>query len=150
MKEVRNQNRELERGCGSRRNTIVGLSIALGVFAASTLGLGIAYGISQSNLNRNETQLENVYQKNLYDLVESVNNSETKLSKVLASKDRDFQNKTLVEVSQSTTLCWKQRTRTCCSGSTLKSRRRRADVQPYNLGRRNRRVRKPVPGNREP
>ena len=75
MKEVRNQNRELERERGSRRNTIVGLSIALGVFAASTLGLGIAYGISQSNLNRNETQLENVYQKNLYDLVESVNNS---------------------------------------------------------------------------
>ena len=94
----------LEKREKSKRRTITALSVALGAFAAATLGLSVAYGVSMKKEQNYSAQLENVYQKNLYDLVESVNNTETKLSKVLASDDKDFQNKTLVEVAHNTEL----------------------------------------------
>ena len=67
------------------KSLVIGLSIAVGVLGLSTIGLGVAYGCMASTSNDYAIQLENVYQKNLYDLVESVNNTETKLSKILAS-----------------------------------------------------------------
>lgn len=88
----------------NRKATIVGLTIATGILGATTLGLGIAFGISESAMMSYGTELENVYQKNLYDLVESINNTETKLGKILVSTDADFQNKTLVEVAHNTEL----------------------------------------------
>lgn len=88
----------------SRKKVIVGLTIATSILGATTIGLGIAYGITQSSVSNYETQIENVYKKNLYDLVESINNAETKLSKILVSSDVDFQNKTLVEVAHNTDL----------------------------------------------
>ena len=51
-----------------------------------------------------EVQLENVYQKNMYDLVESVNNVETKLSKVLASNSPTYQKKMLSEIASNSEL----------------------------------------------
>ena len=106
-KELKNENKKLERSNNGKKGKIVGLSIALGVLGLSTIGLSVAYGMSMSQASSYGTQLENVYQKNLYDLVESINNTETKLGKVLASTDRDFQSKTLVEVSNNTELAEK-------------------------------------------
>lgn len=86
------------------KNLVIGLSVAVGILGASTIGLATAYGLAQSSSNEYSIQLENVYQKNLYDLVESINNTETKLSKILAASEGDLQKKLLVEVSQNAEL----------------------------------------------
>ena len=55
------------------------------ILSIAVVALGILYGISMSSLNSYQATLENVYQKNFYELVDEVNNAETKLNKVLAS-----------------------------------------------------------------
>lgn len=101
-------NNEESKGLKERANrktgAIIGLSIVSGILLASTIGLGIAYGVEQSTLNNYGTSLENIYQKNLYDLTESVNNLEIKLSKVLASNSSSIRKKLLVEVSNNADL----------------------------------------------
>lgn len=86
------------------KSLVIGLSIAVGVLGLSTIGLGVAYGCMASTSNDYAIQLENVYQKNLYDLVESVNNTETKLSKILASNSPTYQKKMLSEIAQNSEL----------------------------------------------
>lgn len=83
---------------------VVGLSITVGVLGVTTIGFATAYGLAQLSSNEYSVQLENVYQKNLYDLVESINNTETKLSKILAASEGSLQKKLLVEVSQNAEL----------------------------------------------
>ncbi len=84
----------------AKKGLIIGLSVAVGILSASTIGFGVAYGCTQAKMDDYGVQLENVYQKNLYDLVESVNNTETKLSKVLSADSGSFQKKMLMEVAQ--------------------------------------------------
>lgn len=84
-----------------QKEAIIGLSIVTGVLSASTLGLSIAYGITSSHAMQNATQLENIYKMNYYELVDSVNTADMKISKILASSDENFQAKTLSELSQS-------------------------------------------------
>lgn len=86
------------------KGLVIGLSIAVGVLGVTSIGFATAYGIAQSTSSEYSLQLENVYQKNLYDLVESVNNTETKLSKILAASEGSLQKKLLVEVSQNAEL----------------------------------------------
>ena len=86
------------------KSVVIGLSVAVGVLGLSTIGLGIAYGCMARTTNDYAIQLENVYQKNLYDLVESVNNNETKLSKILASNSSTYQKKLLAEIAQNSEL----------------------------------------------
>ncbi len=86
------------------KGLVIGLSVAVGVLGLSTIGFATAYGCMQASSSDYAVQLENVYQKNLYDLVESVNNTETKLSKILASNSNDYQKKTLMEVAQNSQL----------------------------------------------
>lgn len=86
------------------KGLVAGLSVAVGILGATSIGLATAYGLAQSASNEYSVQLENVYQKNLYDLVESVNNTETKLSKILAASEGSLQKKLLVEVSQNAEL----------------------------------------------
>ena len=47
-----------------------------------------------------EIELENVYQRNYYDLVDSINNADTKISKILASNNSSYQKKMLTELSE--------------------------------------------------
>lgn len=86
-----------------QKRVIVGLSIATGILGLATMGFGIAYGVTQSQSNELGTRLENVYQKNFFDLVDSVNNAEIKLSKVLNSSTPTYQKKLLNEISQNAT-----------------------------------------------
>ena len=99
MKETENQTKKR-----NKDRIIVGLSVATGILGLTTLGLGIGYGITQSMTNTYSTQLENVYQRNLYNLNEGVNNIETKLGKILATDNTDLQNKLLIEVTNNTDL----------------------------------------------
>ncbi len=94
--EINNQKNENKR----KSRAIIGLSIATSVLALSTLGLGIGYGITQAKVNEYSIQLENVYQRNYYELVENVNSMDMKISKLLASSSEDYQAKMLTEISQ--------------------------------------------------
>ena len=82
---------------------IITLSITTGLLGLSTIGFGIGYGVMQSRADNYGTNLENVYQKNFYDLVDSVNNAEIKLSKVINSSQSAYQRRLLTEISQNTT-----------------------------------------------
>ena len=86
------------------KGAVIGLSIATGVLALSTIGLAVVNNVNMSTSMQMESQLDNVYKKSLYDLVESVNNAEIKLSKVLSTNDKDYQKKLLTEVVQNAEL----------------------------------------------
>lgn len=83
-----------------RKGTIIGLAIATGILGASTLGLGVAYGVSMSQSNSYSLQLESIYKKNYYELVDNVNSADMKISKLLASDNLAYQGKMLTELSQ--------------------------------------------------
>ena len=85
-----------------KNRAVIGLSIATGVLALSTIGLGVGVAISQSQAMSYRGDLESVYQKSMYELVDSVNNTETKLAKVLSSDGSAYQKKMLLEVSKNT------------------------------------------------
>ena len=54
-----------DRGVRTRRkNAIIGLAIATGILGATTVGLGVAYGISMSQATSYSLKLENIYKKN--------------------------------------------------------------------------------------
>lgn len=83
------------------RGAIVGLSIATGVLAATTLGFGISYGIEMGRANNFENQVEGIYKKNYYELVDNANSADTNISKLLSSTDKKYRAKILGELSQS-------------------------------------------------
>lgn len=85
----------------SQKAIIIGLSVATGVLGLGTIGFGVGYGITQSKATAYSIQLENIYQKNYYELVDNVNNIDTKISKLLASDEETYQAKMLSEISQS-------------------------------------------------
>ena len=77
--KIETKNNRLERSSRHQRGAIVGLSIATGALALTSLGLALALANEQNQTMQAETELANVYQKNLYDLVEGVNNAEIHL-----------------------------------------------------------------------
>ena len=79
---------------------VIGLTIATSILGASTIGLGVAYGVTQSQANEYGTQIENIYKKNYFELVDNINNADMKISKLLASSSGDFQAKMLTEIAQ--------------------------------------------------
>lgn len=94
--ENENQNKKIKK----KNKIITGLSIATGILALSTTALGIAFGIADSKAMDYHNKLENVYQSNLYSLIDSVNNLENKLSKTISANGSTYQRKTLLEASQ--------------------------------------------------
>lgn len=85
----------------TRKSTILGLAVATGILGATTLGLGISYGVTNTKMDAVSNQLEAVYKKNYYELVDSANSCDTDISKLLASSDNDFRAKMLNQISQS-------------------------------------------------
>ena len=85
------------------KGAVIGLSIATGILGATTIGFGIGYGVTQSQADDYGHKLEAVYQKSFFDLVDSVNNAEIKLSKVLNSSTPSYQKKLMTEISQNAT-----------------------------------------------
>jgi germination protein YpeB len=82
------------------KGAVIGLSISTILLGASTTGLAVAYGVSMSQANDYATQLENVYKKNYYELVENANSVDTNISKLLSSDEETYQAKMLSEISQ--------------------------------------------------
>ena len=98
MSEIKKERRKDRRKMDGKSKAIVALSITTGALALTSLGLALTSSTYMSDVSNYESQLENVYQKNLYDLVEGVNNAEIKLSKAINSNEKDFQKKMLAEV----------------------------------------------------
>ncbi len=88
----------------SKRKTgaIIALSITTGALALTSLGLALTSSTYMTDVSNYENQLANVYNKNLYDLVEGVNNTEIKLSKAINSNEKDFQKRMLADVVKNT------------------------------------------------
>ena len=105
-KENRQQRRNRERAERKTRmkmkkykSAVIGLTVAVSILAVTTLGLGVAYGITQSQVNTYGTQLESVYEQNYYDLVDNVNNADMEISKLVNSNDTTYQKKLLLEIA---------------------------------------------------
>lgn len=100
-KEQKSKNTKDSAGkMSNQKKMIIGLSIATGILGASTIGLGVAYGITQGQAMGYSNQLENIYKKNYYEVVESVNSADMNISKVLASNEQSYQAKMLAELAQ--------------------------------------------------
>lgn len=103
-KDVKNskqtQDKKKSSGKNKYKGAVIGLSIATGVLGLSTIGLGIGYGMSMSQANSYSLQLENIYKKNYYELVDTVNTADMNISKLLASSSEDYQAKMLNDLTQ--------------------------------------------------
>ena len=95
-----NDNNNQECHNHKRKGLIVGLSVATAVLAVTTLGFGIGYGVTENKSMQYRQELENVYQNNFYDLLDSVNNLENKVAKIINTTSSTYQRKTLLEASR--------------------------------------------------
>ena len=95
-----NQNNATKNTSRKGKRAITALAITTAVLGATTIGFGVAYGMAQGSANQYKLELENVYNDNFYNLLESVNNLETKISKTLSASSSTYQRKTLLEASK--------------------------------------------------
>ena len=80
----------------------VGLIVAISILSVLLVAFIVLYSLSMSKQNQLKVDLENIYQKNFNELVDNVNNSDIKLSKVLASDYNSYAKKMLNEISKNT------------------------------------------------
>ena len=85
---------------GQKKGVITGLAIATAILGVTTLGFAIGWGVEMGNREHFQSSLENVYNDNFYNFLDSVNNLENKVSKTLASTGETYVRKTLLEASK--------------------------------------------------
>lgn len=98
----KNENEKKSNKVRGFKSAVVGLSLAVAILGATTLGLGVAYGVTQDKADAYGTQLESVYQKNYYELVDNVNNADMEMSKLLNATNSTYQKKMLTEINSAT------------------------------------------------
>lgn len=81
---------------------IIILSVFVAVLAVMTITFAVLYAVNRKGYNESSINLENVYQRSFYDLVENINNTEAKLGKMLSSNDRQYSQKMLREIHEDT------------------------------------------------
>lgn len=84
----------------SKKGIVTGLTIATALLAVTTIGFGVGYGVTENAKMNYKQELENVYENNFYDLLDSVNNLENKVSKIVNATSSNYQRKTLLEASR--------------------------------------------------
>ena len=89
-----------KKNINKKNKTIKVLAFSSSILALSTVGFGIGYGIMTAQSNSYRTSLENIYEKNFYNLLDSINTAENDLSKVLASEASSYQSKMLNSVAK--------------------------------------------------
>lgn len=80
--------------------TLIVFTIVLGILAITFC---VLYAVDMTKLEQTSINLENVYQRTFYDLVDNVNNTEIKMSKLLASTDNNYSNELLLEINDNLT-----------------------------------------------
>lgn len=83
-----------------KNRAIKALALSTSILALLTIGMSIAFGVAQSQSMYYKNNLENVYEKNFYNLLDSINTAENDLSKVLASQSGEYQAKMLDSVAK--------------------------------------------------
>lgn len=83
-----------------RNKANLALVIALCIVSACLIVTTILWLVGASRARGMGTSIDNVYQRNFYDLVDNINNAEVKLSKVLASDYDSYSKKMLGEISK--------------------------------------------------
>ncbi len=101
--EIKNDNNEIAK-TKSLKNKNTRLMILALVLGVALVAFVVLYSISMSKQTELKIDLENIYQKNFNELVDNVNNSEIKLSKVLASDYNSYAKKMLNEISKNTSM----------------------------------------------
>lgn len=76
--------------------------ITVSILSCIVLVLGLTLFSTKSTLTSTSANLENVYQRSFYDLVNNVNNMEVEVSKLLVSNDSTSQQKILSNIKQQT------------------------------------------------
>lgn len=76
--------------------------ITVSILSCIVLVLGLTLFSTTSTLNSTSANLENVYQRSFYDLVNNVNNMEVEVSKLLVSNDSTSQQKILSNIKEQT------------------------------------------------
>ena len=95
------KNEEISKKNFQKKNKAIKiLAFSTSILALSTIGLGVAYAVKSQQANSYKLSLENVYEKNFYNLLDSVNTAENDLSKVLASSGSTYQSKLLNSVAK--------------------------------------------------
>lgn len=95
------KNEEISKKNFQKKNkTIKILAFSTSILALSSIGLGVAYALEMRQSENYKLSLENVYEKNFYNLLDSVNTAENDLSKVLASSGSTYQSKLLNSVAK--------------------------------------------------
>ena len=74
--------------------------VAIVILSLALIALGVMYAVSRNNNAMYQSSLESIYQKNFYELVDNINNTEIKLNKVLNSKSNSYKSKMLKEISK--------------------------------------------------
>jgi germination protein YpeB len=85
----------------SKRGVIL-LSVFVAVFAILSIVFCILYAVNKSGYETTSVNLENIYQRSFYDLVENVNNTEIKLGKLISSSDGTYSKRLLNEIHENT------------------------------------------------
>ena len=87
----------------SIKKSKIALIVAVVALAITTLIFSILYFTTTKTNADLKVSLENIYERNMSELIDNVNNSEVKLSKVLASDYKSYAKKMLDEISKNTT-----------------------------------------------
>ncbi len=98
-KKLENSNNKLKKQNKAFKGAVIGLAITAGVLGLSSGALGIALAVDMHEKEGYTTQLENIYEKNYYELIDNVNTIDTEMSKVLTTNDSAYQAKLLTDVS---------------------------------------------------
>ena len=84
-----------------KRNNII-LIVLSSILAILLVTFVVLYSISMSTQNNLKVDLENIYQRNYSELVDNINNSEIKLSKVSALGENSYTRALLSDISKNT------------------------------------------------
>ncbi len=79
------------------------LIVVASVLAIALIAFVVMYSVSMNTQQKLQTDLDNIYQRNFNELVDNVNNSQIKLSKVCVSDYDTYAKKMLNEISTNTT-----------------------------------------------
>ena len=76
--------------------------ITVSILSCFVLVLGLTLFATRQNLTSTSANLESMYQRSLYELVNNVNNMEVEVSKLLVSNDATSQQRILSNIKQQT------------------------------------------------
>lgn len=93
----RNEKKENSNKSMNRKNIII-LSVFVAVLGIMTIMFAVLYAVNKTNYENTSVNLENIYQRSFYDLVDNINNTEVKMGKLLSSSDSEYNKKLLDEI----------------------------------------------------